>query len=355
MPGPDEPDAARSGHGGMMVAAEQGRKGMWAARLHAPGDIRLAEEPVPAAGPPVTLVRVTAVGICGSDLHWWDDAGIGDARLERPLVLGHENAGVIAGGPRRGQRVAIDPAIPDETCPQCRRGYRNLCPQVRFAGHGVTDGGLSEFLAWPTSLLYPLPDVLSDADGALLEPLGVALHALDLGHLRLGQSAAVIGCGPIGLMLIQLLLAGGASRVVAADPLPHRRQAAVRFGAQAAGPEPAAEGAADVDTAFEVAETDDAVHAAMTVVRPGGRVVLAGIPDGDRTSFRASVARRKGLTIAMSRRMNDAYPRAIALAASGRVDLASLVTRTVPLAEVADAFATVARREGLKVVVRPAA
>ena len=328
---------------------------MWAARLHAPGDIRLAEEPVPAAGPPMTLVRVTAVGICGSDLHWWDDAGIGDARLERPLVLGHENAGMIAGGPRRGQRVAIDPAIPDETCPQCRRGYRNLCPQVRFAGHGATDGGLREFLAWPTALLHPLPDVLSDADGALLEPLGVALHALDLGHLRLGQSAAVIGCGPIGLMLIQLLLAGGASRVVAADPLPHRRQAAVRFGAQAAGPEPAAEGAAGVDTAFEVAGTDDAVHAAMTVVRPGGRVVLAGIPDGDRTSFRASVARRKGLTIAMSRRMNDAYPRAIALAASGRVDLASLVTRTVPLAEVARAFATAARREGLKVVVRPAA
>jgi L-iditol 2-dehydrogenase len=324
---------------------------MWAARLYAPGDIRLAEEPVPAAGPSMSLVRVTAVGICGSDLHWWDDAGIGDAQLEHPLVLGHENAGVLADGPHRGQRVAIDPAIPDETCPQCRRGYRNLCPQVRFAGHGVTDGGLREFLAWPTSLLYPLPDVLSDADGALLEPLGVALHALDLGHLRLGQSAAVIGCGPIGLMLIQLLLAGGAARVVAADPLPHRLRAAARFGGQQAGPEPAGDG---VDTAFEVAGTDDAVDAAMTMVRPGGRVVLAGIPSGgDRTSFRASVARRKGLTIAMSRRMNDAYPRAIALAASGRVDLASLVTRTVPMTEVADAFAAAARREGLKVVVRP--
>jgi len=323
---------------------------MWAARLHAPGDIRLAEEPVPATAPPMSLIRVTAVGICGSDLHWWDEAGIGDARLERPLVLGHENAGVIADGPRRGQRVAIDPAIPDETCPQCRRGYRNLCPQVRFAGHGATDGGLREFLAWPASLLHPLPDPLSDADGALLEPLGVALHALDLGHLRLGQSAAVIGCGPIGLMLIQLLLAAGAGRVVAADPLPHRLRAAAGFGAQAAGPELAG---ADVDTAFEVAGTGDAVDAAMTAVRPGGRVVLAGIPDDDRTSFRASVARRKGLTIAMSRRMNDAYPRAIALAASGRVDLTSLVTRTAPLAEVADAFAAAARREGLKVVVRP--
>ena len=321
---------------------------MWTARLHAAGDIRLAEEPVPAAGPGMSLVRVTAAGICGSDLHWWQEGGIGDARLDRPLVLGHENAGVIAGGPRRGQRVAIDPAIPDETCPQCRRGYRNLCPQLRFAGHGGTDGGLREFLAWPTARLHPLPDGLADADGALLEPLGVALHALDLGHLRLGGSAAVIGCGPIGLMLVQLLLAGGASRVLAADPLPHRRQAAARFGARPAGRD-----AGDVDAAFEAAGTDDAVHAAMTVVRPGGRVVLAGIPGGDRTSFRASTARRKGLTIAMSRRMNEAYPRAMALAASGRVDLASLVTRTVPLAQTAEAFGTAARREGLKVVVRP--
>jgi L-iditol 2-dehydrogenase len=323
---------------------------MWAARLHAAGDIRLAREPVPAAGPGMSLVRVTAVGICGSDLHWWQEAGIGDARLDRPLVLGHENAGVIADGPRRGQRVAIDPAIPDGTCPQCRRGYRNLCPRIRFAGHGATDGGLREFLAWPAALLHPLPDALSDADGALLEPLGVALHALDLGHLRLGGSAAVIGCGPIGLMLVQALLAGGASRVLAADPLPHRSQAAARFGAEVAG---AGQGAGGVDAAFEVAGTDDAVDAAMTVVRPGGRVVLAGIPGGDRTSFRASTARRKGLTIAMSRRMNEAYPRAIALAAGGRVDLASLVTRTVPLARAAEAFRAAASREGLKIVVRP--
>ena len=209
---------------------------MLTARLHGTGDIRLAQEPVPEAGRGMSLVRVTAVGICGSDLHWWDEAGIGDARLTRPLVLGHENAGVIADGPRGGQRVAIDPAIPDETCPQCRRGYRNLCPQVRFAGHGGTDGGLREFLAWPTALLYPLPDGLSDTDGALLEPLGVALHALDLGHLPLGGSAAVIGCGPIGLMLVQLLLASGAAPVFAADPLAHRQEAAAALGAEP-GPE----------------------------------------------------------------------------------------------------------------------
>jgi L-iditol 2-dehydrogenase len=324
---------------------------MLAARLHAPGDMRVTAEPRPQAEPGTTLVQLTAVGICGSDLHWWDEAGIGDARLDRPLVLGHENAGVIAEGPQAGQRVAIDPAIPDETCPQCRRGYRNLCPQVRFAGHGGTDGGLREFMTWPTRLLHPLPDTLPDADGALLEPLGVALHALDLGHLRAAQNAAVVGCGPIGLMLIQLLLASGADRVLAADPLTHRLEAAVRLGAwplAEAGPAP------EVDTAFEVAGTDAAVDAAITAVAPGGRVVLVGIPDGDRTSFRASAARRKGLTIAMSRRMNETYPRAIRLAGSGRVDLAGLVTLSLPLTAAPEAFERAARREGLKVLVCPA-
>ena len=100
----------------------------------------------------MSLVRVTAVGICGSDLHWWDEGAIGDAKLTHPLVLGHEGAGVIADGPRRGERVAIDPAIPDETCRACRDGYRNLCYRIRFSGHGETDGMLREVMAWPSGV-----------------------------------------------------------------------------------------------------------------------------------------------------------------------------------------------------------
>jgi L-iditol 2-dehydrogenase len=152
-------------------------------------------------------------------------------------------------------------------------------------------------------------------------------------------------------MLIQLLLATGAREVLAADPLAHRLQAASRLGAH---PLADAGAAPDVATAFEVAGTDAAVDAAITAVRPGGRVVLAGIPDGDRTSFRASAARRKGLTIAMSRRMNETYPRAIGLAASGRVDLTGLVTLSLPLAAAPEAFERAACREGLKVLVCPA-
>ncbi|HEX6930757.1 MAG TPA: alcohol dehydrogenase catalytic domain-containing protein [Streptosporangiaceae bacterium] len=388
---------------------------MLVARLHGKGDLRLADEPVPEPGQGQPLVRVTAVGICGSDLHWWDEAGIGDAAVTDPLVLGHEAAGVIQDGPRRGERVALDPAIWCGTCRPCRDGYRNLCTRIRFAGHGSQDGAMREYLTWPAHLLHPLPDGLTDADGAMLEPLGVALHALDLGHVRLGARVAVVGCGPIGLLLIQALRAAGARSVTAFDPLAHRRAAALRAGA-AQALDPAATGPADtspagtnpagtnpagtnpadtnpvdtnpadtgadtnpvgartaglgtagletdanlrdvigdgVDVAFEIAGTDDAVRLAMRCARPGGRVVLGGIPASDETSFPASLARRKGLTIAMVRRMNDTYPRAIALADSGVVSLTPLVTDTFRLADAAGALASAAARGGLKVIVEP--
>jgi L-iditol 2-dehydrogenase len=325
-----------------------------AARLHAVGDLRVGEEPEPAAGAGMSLVRVTAVGICGSDLHWWDEGAIGDATLAHPLVLGHEGAGVIAEGPRRGERVAIDPAIADGTCRACRDGYPNLCYRIRFAGHGETDGMMREFMTWPAELLHPLPDGVCDADGALLEPLGVAIHSVDLGHLPLAGTASVVGCGPIGLLLIGVLKAAGASSVLAVEPLAHRREAAARYGADVVA-EP---GAVDltgpgVDVAFEAAGSDEAVRLAVDSVRPGGRVVLAGIPGDDAIRFQASVARRKGLTIAMVRRMNHVYPRAISLAARGAADLGSLVSRRAGLGEVKEAFGEAAQRTGLKVIIEP--
>jgi L-iditol 2-dehydrogenase len=328
-----------------------------AARLHAIGDLRVSEEPTPEADAGMSLVRVTAVGICGSDLHWWGEGAIGDVRLAHPLVLGHEGAGVIAEGPRRGERVAIDPAIACGACRACRDGYENLCYRIRFAGHGDTDGMMRQFMAWPTDLLHPLPDGVSDAEGAMLEPLGVALHSMDLGHLPFAGTASVVGCGPIGLLLIGVLKAAGASSVLAVEPLGHRREAAARAGADLVA-EPGAVllgelAGAGVDVAFEAAGTDEGIQLAMESVRPGGRVVLAGIPGDDAISFPASVARRKGLTIAMVRRMNRVYPRAISLAARGVVDLGSLVSRRAGLGEAAEAFGDAARRTGLKVLIEP--
>jgi L-iditol 2-dehydrogenase len=303
----------------------------------------------------MSLVQVTAVGICGSDLQWWDEGAIGDAKLTHPLVLGHEGAGVIAEGPRAGQRVAIDPAIPCETCRACRDGYRNLCYRLKFSGHGDTDGMMREFMAWPTTALHPLSDRVSDADGAMLEPLGVAIHSVDLGHLPFGGTASVIGCGPIGLLLIEVLKVAGASSVLAVEPLAHRREAAERLGADEVADPAAFDEAlrAGVDVAFEAAGNNEGVELAMASVRPGGRVVLVGIPGDDVIRFGASLARRKGLTIAMVRRMNEVYPRAISLAERGVVDLGSVVTSRTGLGEIPAAFGAAARRTGLKAIIEP--
>jgi L-iditol 2-dehydrogenase len=333
---------------------------MIAARLHGVADLRLVQEPVPVAGPGMSLVRVTAVGVCGSDLHWYTEGAIGDANLDSPLVLGHEFAGVIEGGPRHGERVAIDPAIPCGRCEICREGHFNLCPQVRFAGHGGLDGALREFVAWPDELLHRLPDTLSDADGAMLEPLGVALHSVDLGHIAIGTCVAVIGAGPIGLLIAALARAAGAARVIVVEPLAHRLPAATAAGADiAVTPDEATtafwheHAGLGAGVTFEVAGNDHAVDIALNAARPGSRVVLVGIPDSDRTAFTASVARRKGLTIALARRMNETYPRAIGLVEQKRIDVSTLVTHQYPLARVAEAFETAQARLGGKVIVEP--
>jgi L-iditol 2-dehydrogenase len=332
---------------------------MKALRLHGAGDLRLNEEPDPRAGEGELLVEVSGVGLCGSDRHWFVEGGIGDAALERPLVLGHEFAGVVASGPRSGERVALDPAVPCGRCAVCAAGLPHLCPEIRFAGHGSTDGALRSRLAWPARLAHALPDSIPDAEAALLEPLGVALHALRLGHAHEGTTAGVFGCGPIGLLLVQALAARGAEIVVATEPLRHRRTAAEASGAtHAVAPEALADvplpGGLGVEVAFEAAGTDEAVADAIEAVRPGGRVVLVGIPDGDRTSFVASAARRKGLTLLLCRRMQpEDLPAAIELAAAGRVDLGALVGERHPLTAWEQAFAALVDRRTLKVVVEP--
>jgi L-iditol 2-dehydrogenase len=330
---------------------------MKSVRLHGPGDLRLLDEPDPIPRAGENLLRVTAVGICGSDLHWFHEAGIGDARLDKPLVLGHEFTALT----EDGIRVAVDPAIPCGVCEYCQRGNPNLCDKLIFAGHGEQDGALREKIAWPERCLFPLPEALSDSDGVMLEPLGIALHAVDLAHLQLGMSVGIFGCGPIGLLILQLACLSGASRLLATDILPQRVAAARELGADEASlvGEPfddrqlVKSGRHGLDVVFEAAGENAAVEMAVAACRPGGKVILVGIPADDRTSFTASIARRKGLTIKLVRRMKLTYPRAIQLVESGKVNVRSLVTHRFPLERASEAFAVAARREGLKVIITP--
>ena len=335
------------------------------ARLHGPGDVRVGREPVAAPGPGEVLVGIAAVGLCGSDLHWYRGAGIGDVALGAPLVLGHEFSGVILEGPRTGERVVGDPADPCGICDPCLDGRSNVCVSPRFAGFGTADGALRTVMPWPDRLLHGVPDALGDDEAALLEPLGVALHALDLAPPVMGGRAGVYGSGPLGLLLVQLLRLAGAAVVVATDRLPHRVAAARAMGASHAfvvgddaGPDaPSRHSPArdvEVDVAFETAGSDEALSDAIAAVRPGGRVVIVGIPEGDRSAFPAGLARRKEITLQLSRRMVPGdLVRAIALARSCKVDLGALITHRYTLEGAPDAFATLASRAGLKVIVHP--
>ncbi|MCK6580066.1 MAG: alcohol dehydrogenase catalytic domain-containing protein [Anaerolineae bacterium] len=331
---------------------------MKAVRLHGPRDLRvdaLNEPGQPGTGD--VLLRVGAVGICGSDLHMVLDGRIGDTVFTSPLVIGHEFMGTITAvgegaldGSQRplrvGQRVAVDPSTPCGHCEICERGYPNLCPNHTFYGVYPTPGALQECMIVHGQNCFPIPDSIGDGAGTLLETLGVAIHAVDLGKLRVAETVAVIGCGPVGMLIVKLALLAGSSVVYAFDKFPWRVEKAQKWGAQAYHADSVdplktvmeATGGRGVDVAFEAGWADESVQLAADMARCGGRLVLVGIPGDDRLYLRHSTARRKGLTIRMSRRMKHTYPRAIRLATSGAMDLDDLISETVPLDQAPTAF-----------------
>ncbi|MBI4657622.1 MAG: alcohol dehydrogenase catalytic domain-containing protein [Verrucomicrobia bacterium] len=346
---------------------------MLAARLHGPSDLRV--ERVPRPGPPgraEVLLRVKATGICGSDLHCYQDGRIGDTRVEGPLILGHEFSGIVeATGPnsldgrfqplKPGARVAVDPAQPCGRCELCEKGHPNLCRRLHFCGNYPDGGSLCEWIHMPARSCFPVPRSLNNAEAALLEPLGVAIHAVDLARIKVASSVAIVGAGPIGLLILQVARLAGAAPVFITDKFSWRLKLAQRWGGipiscdeedavRRVEKETHGRG---VDVALEAAWSDHSVEQAAEMAMLGGRVVLVGIPGDDRLVLKHSNARRKGLTILMSRRMKHAYPRAMALAEGGRVDLMGLVSHRFPLRRTTDAFRlnTAYRDKVIKVVV----
>jgi L-iditol 2-dehydrogenase len=322
-------------------------------RLHGPRDLRVERlsEPKPP-GPDQVLVRVEAAGICGSDLHAFLDAKIGDTVLKSPLILGHEFAGTVeAMGEsvtrvRYGDRVAVDPAQPCTTCELCRRGHPNLCTNLHFCGLYPDHGCFCEQIVVPETSCIELPDSMDAETGALLEPLGVALHAVALSKGAVGDSAAIIGAGPIGLLILQAAKAAGMGPIFVVEQLPWRLQLVEEFGGIAV--DSARVDAREkiliatlgrgVDVVFEAAWADQTVQFAAEVARYGGRLILVGIPRGDDLTLRHSTARRKGLTMLLSRRMKHTYPRAIELVEQKLVDVKGLVSHRFPLNQTPAAF-----------------
>ena len=332
---------------------------MTAARLHGPSDLRV--ETVPHPGPPgpgQVLLKVRAAGVCGSDLHSYEDARIGDTAVQAPFILGHEFSAVVeeAGAGaldgrlepiRPGVRVAVDPAMPCGRCELCEKGHPNLCTRLRFSSNYPDGGCLCEWMHMPAQSCVPVPDRIDDVEAALLEPLGVAIHAADLARIRVAHSVAVLGAGPIGLLILQMVKLAGAHPIYVSDKFRWRLALAEELGAipvSCDDEDPVSRvhretDGRGVDVTIEAAWGGESVGQACEMTRLGGTVALVGIPSDDRLSVKHSTARRKGLTILMCRRMKHVYPRAIELTGRGVVDLHGLVSHRFPLARTAEAFA----------------
>jgi len=330
---------------------------MFAARLHGIRDLRLEQLPLPTPGPGEVLLKVASVGVCGSDVHYYLEGRIGSQVVTGPIIMGHELSAWIAAlgtgveGLEVGTLVTVEPGISCGQCEPCRHGHPNLCPNVRFCGTPPIDGVFAQYTVMPAANCYPLPEGMTPAEGALLEPLGIAVHTVDLAHLRAGQTVAVLGAGPIGLLIGAVARAAGASEIYMTEPLAHRRNFALDYTADEAldpdetdaiGEIQRLTGGRGVDVAFEAAGAPGTPQQAAAVTCIGGKVVVAGIPADDTMTMNASTVRRKGLTIKLVRRMKHTYPRAIRLVQAGKLDVRPLATHFFPLEQIAGAFELVA-------------
>ncbi|MEU4223677.1 NAD(P)-dependent alcohol dehydrogenase [Nonomuraea sp. NPDC026600] len=335
---------------------------MRAAVLQGVGEIQLEERPRPEPGPREVLVRVASVGTCGSDVHYYEHGRIGDFVVESPLVLGHEPSGtVVVTGPgvsrrRVGQRVSVEPGVPDFTCRQCRSGRYNLCPRMRFFGTPPIDGAFCEYVVVHEEFAYPVPDTLSDDAAALIEPLSVGVWACWKARVEPGTRVLVTGAGPVGLLCMQTALAFGATDVLITDVNPVRLAVARDLGASETlnvGETRLSDAGFEPDVLLECSGHPAAIGEAVRAVGRAGRVVLIGM-GGDEIPLPLSHVQTRELEVTGTFRYAGTWPAAIALAAAGRVQLDALVTGHYGLADVEQALTAGTRDPKLvKAVVRP--
>lgn len=322
--------------------------------------MRLVDLPPPSIKPRDVLVRVEAVGVCGSDIHYYRDGRIGNAVIEEPLVLGHEYAGIVeetgsaADNTLMGRRVAVEPGIPCFSCESCRTGHYNVCTGMFFPGGPGNNGALCEYMAVDARFCFPVSEAMSAGCAAMVEPAAVAVHTVELAALRPGDIVVVFGLGVVGLLTAQLAKVSGAVRVLGIDPLGYRVQAASRYGVDAgfqARPEGLQEGGKDAiawiadqtggrlaDVAIDCTNSSEGLALACAAARPAGRCVLTGISGSEQDVLPVSLARRRELTLHWCRRFLNNYPATLALIDAGVLDVAGLITHVFPFEEAPAAF-----------------
>lgn len=313
-------------------------------------EIRTRDRPTP--GPDEVLIAVSRVGICGSDLHWYNHGRMGDRIVEEPLILGHESAGEVAAVGANvsnfaiGDRVSIEPGIPCGRCQACRTGTYNLCPNVEFMSTPGTDGALAEYVAWPAEFVHPLPNTVSVAEGSLCEPLSVGLQAVKRGEIDVGDSVLIAGAGPIGRVAMECAMAAGAGEIIIVDIVDEKLDRAIDRGADVAINSKtqdvleAITGEIEdgVDVAIEATGVPSMIEIAPETVTRGGTVVLVGLAADQAVPFDTYRLVRRQIDVRGSYRFANTYSTVIELIADSAVDVESMIDFHEPLVEVSEAF-----------------
>lgn len=342
-------------------------KTMKAAVLHAAGDLRVEQVPVPTLGPDDALVRVRVCGICASDVHYYVHGRIGTYVVEEPMIVGHELAGdVVAVGSNVsrlavGTRVALEPGVTCGHCRMCKAGRYNLCPEVRFYATPPVQGAMSEYALIRADFAHPLPDSASYTQGALCEPISVGIHCCVLTGVRPGDRVVILGAGPIGLTAILAARQRGAAEVIVSDVFPVRLEVARRLGAipvdvrtedlrQIVMNRTGSEGA---DALFDTSGVRSVIEAAPDLMRKGGAIAIVGLPADDSVTYRMLKIVDRELSIHGVFRYANTYPAAVALVASGMFPIEDVITDRFPIDEAVTAFETALRAKdhAIKVVV----
>lgn len=339
--------------------------------LHKPNQVSFEERPVPKLqSPHDVLVAVNYTGICGSDVHYWQHGAIGHFVVREPMVLGHESAGTVVEvgaavtGLRPGDRVALEPGYPCRRCGDCLSGRYNLCPDMVFAATPPYDGTLTGFWTAPADFCYRLPDGVSLREGALIEPLAVAVHIVRQARVQPGQSVVVMGAGPVGLLCAAVARAFGAAKVVSVDIVQAKLDFARRYAAThtyLSQRLPAEENArriveaaalgAGADAVIDASGAEPSIQAALHVVRAGGTFVQGGMGKADIT-FPIMALCLKEVTARGSFRYGSGdYKLAIELVASGKVDVKPLIDGVVPFKDAEQAFQKVKEGKVIKILI----
>jgi L-iditol 2-dehydrogenase len=343
---------------------------MAAAVLDKPFSIEVKQVNVPEPGPYEALVKVYCIGICGSDVHYYEHGKIGRHVVEKPMILGHELAGVVVQVGEKvtnvsvGDRVAVEPGVTCGRCENCKSGRYNLCPDVVFLATPPVDGAWAEYVTIRSDFLFPLPDDLSFEIGALLEPLSVGLHAMRRGKVAPQDRVLVVGLGPIGLLAIQAAKLFGVTEIYASDVVPFRRELALEMGATGVinpldGDVPeqltGVTRGKEIDVVIETSGNPRAISDTIKTVKRGGRIVFVGLPTNNVIPVDIPLLVDSELDVYGVFRYANTYPAAIRALSKSPLDIQKVITHQFPLDQITEAveLARTQKDTSIKIMIYP--